>query len=186
MKFFWMLRALLLKLFCGRFGLFSYIGKPCYLYGLRRFNFGERVRIYPNARIEAYNSANLVIECNVSIGQNLHLTCAEMVYIGTGVTISANVFISDVNHTFLDSSAHVMDQPLQISPTTIGSNSFIGYGAIILPGTSLGKFCIVGANSVVKGVFDDYSMLAGSPARVIKQYDPDLRCWRKIDSNDNL
>lgn len=185
-KFLWMLRALALKLFCRRFGLFSYIGKPCYLSGLSHFDFGRRVRIYPNARIEAFHSSNLIIDNNVSIGQNLHLICVKKVMIGANTTISANVYISDVNHTFSDMSTHVMSQPLDILMTSVGENSFIGYGVAILPGSTLGRGCIVGANSVVKGVFPDYCMLTGSPAKIIKRYDLSNHCWKKTDINGNF
>ena len=50
----------------------------------------------------------------------------------------------------------------------IGEDSFIGAGCIILPGSKIGKFCIVGAGAVVKGNFEDYSVIVGSPARKIK------------------
>lgn len=50
---------------------------------------------------------------------------------------------------------------------SIGSNSFIGAGAIILPGTGIGKSCIIGAGAVVKGIVEDYSIVVGNPARKI-------------------
>ncbi|WP_324035430.1 acyltransferase [Aeromonas caviae] len=160
----------------------SYIGRPIYLSGLKFFHFGNKVRIYPNARIEAFKNSQFIIEDNVSIGQGLHLICAREVTIGTGTTISANVFISDVDHTFDNIDFHVMQQPLKIAKTYIGPNSFIGYGAVILPGTQLGASCVVGANSVVKGVFGDYCMLAGSPARIIKRYHIEEKCWKRTDA----
>ena len=60
---------------------------------------------------------------------------------------------------------------------TIGSDVFLGLNAIILPGTRIGDGCIVGAGSVVKGVFPAGSVLAGVPARVL--YDTD----RYLQSN---
>ncbi len=50
---------------------------------------------------------------------------------------------------------------------TIGENSFIGAGAIVLPGSVIGKNCIIGAGTVVKGSVDAYSIVAGNPAKVI-------------------
>ena len=49
----------------------------------------------------------------------------------------------------------------------IGQNSFIGAGAILLPGTIIGKSCIIGAGSVVKGNVPDYAIVVGNPAKVI-------------------
>ena len=53
---------------------------------------------------------------------------------------------------------------------TIGDGSWIGAGAVVLPGAQIGKHVAIGANSVVTGVIPDYCVAVGSPARVIKQY----------------
>lgn len=52
----------------------------------------------------------------------------------------------------------------------IGENCMIGMNSVILPGAILEKHCVVGANSVVSGVFDDYSVIVGTPAKVVKKY----------------
>lgn len=49
----------------------------------------------------------------------------------------------------------------------VGENSFIGAGAIVLPGTTIGKNCIIGAGAVIKGTVEDYSIMAGNPAKRI-------------------
>lgn len=49
--------------------------------------------------------------------------------------------------------------------------SFIGAGAIILPGIKIGKYCIIGAGAVVKGDIPDYSIVIGNPAKIIKRTD---------------
>lgn len=50
---------------------------------------------------------------------------------------------------------------------SIDDYSFIGAGAIILPGSNIGKYCIVGAGAVVKGEIEDYSIVIGNPAKKI-------------------
>lgn len=55
------------------------------------------------------------------------------------------------------------------APVEIGDNCFIGANSIILKGTKLGKNCVVGAGSVVHGVWPDNSILAGNPAKLIKE-----------------
>ncbi|MCU8031124.1 acyltransferase [Shewanella sp. SM73] len=185
MKFIWMLRAITYKLFFGSFGLISYIGQPIYISGVKNIFFGKRVRIYPHSRIESLGG-KIQIGDNVSIGQNLHLICKLNVFIGDKTTISANVFISDVDHEYVNINVHIMEQVLNSKETVIGENCFIGYGCVILPGTILGKQCIVGANSVVKGVFPDYCVVAGSPARIIKRYDPIDALWKKTDILGNF
>ncbi|MDR3548197.1 MAG: DapH/DapD/GlmU-related protein, partial [Candidatus Pacebacteria bacterium] len=52
----------------------------------------------------------------------------------------------------------------------IGDGSFIGYGAVILPNVRIGKRAVIGANSVVTHDVPDFSVVAGSPAKVIRTY----------------
>lgn len=54
-------------------------------------------------------------------------------------------------------------------PISIGSNSFIGARASLLPGSSVGDNCIIGACAVVKGHIPDNSVAVGCPANVIKK-----------------
>lgn len=51
------------------------------------------------------------------------------------------------------------------APVRIGAYSFIGAGAMILPGTTLGRGCLVSAGAVVSGAFPDFSMIRGNPAK---------------------
>lgn len=66
-------------------------------------------------------------------------------------------------------------------PVTIGNNVFIGTKAIILKGTTIGDNCIIGAGSVVKGVFPEGVVIAGNPAKVIctvkEFYEKNLSKW---------
>lgn len=53
------------------------------------------------------------------------------------------------------------------NPVIIKESSFIGAGAIVLPGSIIGKNCIIGAGAVVKGNIEDYSIIVGNPAKKI-------------------
>lgn len=180
-KIIWMVRAIFYKVFMKEFGLLSYLGRPCYFSGFNNFSFGKKVRIYPNARIESLGGL-VEIGNDVSIGQNLHLISTSHVSIGDNTTISSNVFISDVDHEYEQVNIHIMKQGLVTKSTFIGNNCFLGYGCVILPGTNLGTQTIVGANSVVKGHFPDFCVIAGSPAKIIKRYDFDRGFWAKTDA----
>lgn len=53
--------------------------------------------------------------------------------------------------------------------TTIGNDVWIGQGAMILPGATIGSGCIIGAQSVVSGTIPPYSIVAGNPAKIVRQ-----------------
>lgn len=180
LKYVWALRALIYKPFFYTIGNMSYIGKPCFLSGTRLISIGEKDRIFPGIRMEAIEGGRIIIGNNVAIEQNVHIIShSASLKIGNDTTISANVFISNVNHIYDDIHKSVMDQGIQKQETIIGDGCFIGYGAVILPGTILGNHCIIGANSVVKGKYPSNSVIVGAPGRVVKQYNDKQEEWRK-------
>jgi acetyltransferase-like isoleucine patch superfamily enzyme len=79
-----------------------------------------------------------------------------------------NVYITDQNHGYEDIEAPIGIQDPEDDPVVIGSGSWIGSGAVVLPGARLGKNCVVAANSVVRGEFPSYSVVAGVPAKVVR------------------
>jgi len=183
----WILRGLLYKPFFGRFTMPSYIGQPTFIQNFQRIFIHKKVRIFPGARMEVINpSASIHIKSDVSIGQNFHIISGSELIIGQNTTISANVFITNVDHEFRQIEKHILNQPLLIKETRIGENCFIGYGAVIQAGTTLGKQCIVGANAVVRGNFPDFTVIAGVPARIIKRYDFTSQTWKKTDTKGNF
>lgn len=179
-KVLWGGRALSYKLIFGKFKLFGYIGRPVFILSPSKAFISERVRIFPGLRMEIHGAGEVHIDRNVSIGQNLHLTCRGRLKIGEGTVISGNVMITDIDHEYQDIEKPILDQPHVVLPTAIGQNCFIGYGVCIQAGTTLGRHCIVGANSVVRGNFPNYSVIAGVPAKVIKQYNPDSKVWESL------
>jgi acetyltransferase-like isoleucine patch superfamily enzyme len=184
-KIFWILRGFVYKIFLGKFSLPSYIGNPIFIGNFKRIFIGKRVRIFPGARIEVVDkNSSIVFEDNISIGQNLHIISGgeQELRIGRDTTFSANVFMTNIDHKYDEINKHILEQSLVNSKTQIGENCFIGYGAVIQAGTILGKQCIVGANSVVRGTFPDYSVIVGTPARVVKRYDEKSKKWKKTNN----
>lgn len=179
-KFFWILRAILYKSIFGKFGTISYIGKPLYLHNIKNVFIGNKVRIFPGARIETHNFGKIIIEDDVAIGQNFHITSASELIIRKKVTISGNVFITNIDHEYQQIGKHIMEQKFIVKDTIIGENCFIGYGVAIQAGTKLGKHCIVGTNSVVRGEFPDYCVIVGSPAKIVKKYNLKTKIWERV------
>ena len=56
----------------------------------------------------------------------------------------------------------------------IGAGTWIGHGAIVLPGTTIGRHVVVAAGSVVRGTVEDHAVVGGSPARVLRRFEPGL------------
>ena len=181
-KLFWAFRGLRYKLIFGRFGNLSYIGKPISIIGKRNIFIGNRVRIYPGIRMEAANGGSITIEDNTAIAQNFHITSdAENLIIGSNSTILGNVCITNIDHDYHDIKKHVLEQKRIIRTTRIGENCFIGFGSVILAGSTLGNNCVVGANSVVRGNFPDYCVIVGAPAKVVKRYNPVSNEWERTE-----
>lgn len=103
------------------------------------------------------------------IGRYSFISARQSIVIEKSVLLAPNVFISDHSHEYHNTRSPILDGgTTKPQPVRIGEGSWIGINAVILPGTQIGKHCIVGANSVVKGSFPDYSLIAGTPARRIR------------------
>jgi acetyltransferase-like isoleucine patch superfamily enzyme len=94
------------------------------------------------------------------------------VVIGDDVMTGPSCYVTDQNHVYSDPSTPVGQQWPAEDPVEIGSGSWLGAGAVILPGTRLGRNTVVGAGAVVRGEFPDHAVLAGVPAKLIRRYDP--------------
>lgn len=147
------------------------VGRKCVI---GRFAVFNAVREYAGKR---YNP-RIVLKDNVYIGGYSQLHCMDSLILDSGVVLSEHVYISDIAHGFDPEKGLILEQELESKgPVYIGENTFIGYGVSVLPGVSLGKHCIVGTRSVVTRSFPDYSMVAGSPARLIKKYCLETKTW---------
>lgn len=88
--------------------------------------------------------------------------------IGDDVWTGHHVYITDQNHGFEDPTRPVSEQLQPERPVRIGRGSWIGHGAVILPGSQIGRNVVIGANSVVSGEIPDGAVAVGAPARVIR------------------
>jgi acetyltransferase-like isoleucine patch superfamily enzyme len=106
------------------------------------------------------------------IGRGSHLVGHWSIVLGDNIQIGPNVYITDQNHTYRDPDAPIGWQAPKEEAVTIGSGSWIGTNAVILPGTTLGPNTTVAAGAVVRGSFPGHVLLAGVPATVRRHYDP--------------
>lgn len=108
----------------------------------------------------------LIIGDNVTIGRYDMITVKSRMTIGSNTIMGAFVQIIDHNHSFA-LGVPIREQLAEIKDVTIGEDCWIGTGAKILCGVTLGTGCVIGANAVVTHDVPPYSIAAGVPARVI-------------------
>ncbi|MGO9083561.1 MAG: acyltransferase [Streptosporangiaceae bacterium] len=106
------------------------------------------------------------------IGRGSHIVAHLSIEIGDDVFTGPNIYVTDQNHSYADSEQPVGRQWPVNSAVRIGSGCWIGAGAIVLPGSVLGRNVVVAAGSVVRGKFADHCVVAGVPARVVREYLP--------------
>lgn len=100
----------------------------------------------------------------------------DRIEIGDNVLIGGNCKIIDNDFHPLQAEKRLNQKPdvIKKAPIVIGDGCFIGANSIILKGTALGKNCVVGAGSVVHGIFPDNVIIAGNPAKIIKEIEEGL------------
>ena len=115
----------------------------------------------------------LEIGDNVSIGEYSHITCANKITIGNGVLTGRFVLITDNAHgkcTNEDSDIAPLQRNIYSKgEVIIKENVWIGDKATILPGVTIGKGAVIAANAVVTKDVPDYTIVAGVPAKIVKQ-----------------
>lgn len=126
---------------------------------------GDRVRI--DSRAELHSDGSLTIGSDAYIGTGSIIVAAERITIGNDALIAAYVTIRDQDHRSRSGDTPYRLQGLETSPIAIGNNVWIGTGAVILKGTTVGDNCVIGANSVVTRALAKNTRAAGSPARPI-------------------
>jgi acetyltransferase-like isoleucine patch superfamily enzyme len=106
------------------------------------------------------------------IGRGTHIVAHEEIKIDDDVYTGPYVYITDQNHGYTDPHVPIGRQWPTNAAVSIGAGSWLGAGAIVLPGAVIGRNVVVAAGSVVRGRVPDHSVVAGVPAKVIRSYVP--------------
>ncbi|MCJ7602646.1 MAG: acyltransferase [Desulfobulbaceae bacterium] len=99
--------------------------------------------------------------------ENCIIGCNERIDIGENVMIASAVSIRDTNHVHSDTSKPMKNQGIITSPIIIEDDVWIGHGAVILKGVTLGRGSIIAASAVVTKNVSPYSIVGGIPAKII-------------------
>lgn len=150
--------------------------KPFMAYGYRNKidgKFYKKTRIGSNVKL--VEKKKIDIKDSVWVGYNCHLDGIGGITIQEGVNIASHTCI--YTHSSQNSirllGKNFIEIPAEerigyiLEPVKIDEYTFIGTSCVILPGTTIGKGCIIGAGSVVKGDFPDYSIVVGNPAKIV-------------------
>ena len=118
-----------------------------------------------------YNQLTVVCPKNVKIGKNVTVMNGALMMSAGGITIEDNVLIA-ANVQLISNNHDPYDRyVITCKPILIKEGAWVGAGATILPGVTVGKHAIIGANSVVSKDVPDYAVAVGTPAKVIKYLD---------------
>jgi serine acetyltransferase len=114
-------------------------------------------------------SRALVIGDRCVIGLRTGIAAHESIEIGNDVWFGQDVFVTDANHGMDDPLLPIGPQLGEHRPVRIGDGSWIGHGAVVLPGVTIGRHAVVAAGAVVVTDVPDRCVAGGVPAKVIKK-----------------
>ena len=104
------------------------------------------------------------------IGRGSHIVAHQRIEIGDDVWTGPYVYITDQNHGYADPNTPIGRQVPVNRTVTIGSGSWLGAGAIVLPGARIGRNVVIAAGSVVRGEVPDHCVAAGVPAKIVREH----------------
>lgn len=132
----------------------------------RRFSLGDY------SVVESFSCINnavgdVVIGDHTRIG--LHNTVIGPVTIGNHVNLAQGITVTALNHNFAGKGLRIDEQGVTTTPVTIGDDIWIGANAVILPGVTIGNHSVVAAGAVVTKDVPPHTLVAGVPAKKIKE-----------------
>ncbi|TAF56189.1 MAG: acyltransferase [Oscillatoriales cyanobacterium] len=150
----------------------------------KNVNIGRYATIFcdtPKGKLSIDDSTNIGISTivktyggSISIGRNCSINPFSVVYGHGGVVIQDNVRIAShvvivpSNHIFEDRDTLIVDQGLSKKGITIEEDVWIGSGATVLDGCTIGRGSVIAAGAVVTKSFPPYSIIAGIPGKLIR------------------
>jgi lipopolysaccharide O-acetyltransferase len=151
----------------------SIVDRPIWVYGSHQIAIGDWSMILHGCSMSVEapgwgrQAPVLSIGDRVGIRPYCTLSAAESIVIEDDVIIGAFSSVIDSDHTFSMGRPNVMHNPIVSSPVRIGRGTWLAERVAVLRGADIGRCCIIGANSVVRGSIPDYSIAVGAPARVV-------------------
>jgi acetyltransferase-like isoleucine patch superfamily enzyme len=135
-----------------------------------RLEVGEHTLLEPGVWITAPGDARIRIGSGCFFNLGVMVAAQELVEIGDHCMFANGCFITDGNHRFDDPDVPVPWQGFTSKgPTRIGDNVWAGANVVITSGVTIGRRCVIGANSVVTQDLPDFTIAAGVPAKPVRR-----------------
>lgn len=163
---------------------------PMRIFGAKYCHFADGAVVQYGSYIVALREFEeapiLKVGARTMIGNHSHIVVTRRVEFGEGVLTADRLFIADNRHTFEDPDTPIRDQGLtQLAPVRIGDGTWIGEN-VCISGASIGRQCVIAANSVVTRDIPDLCVAAGAPARIVKRYCETRRGWYRTGSEGDF
>ena len=155
------------------FGENAIVHRPGSVFGAHQIAIGDNTLIlggcYLSVETPAWERPAPVLSIGDRVGIRPYcmISASEQITIENDVIIGAFSSVIDSDHTFAEGRPNVMHNPVRTAPIRIGRGTWLAERVAVLRGSTIGRCCIVGANSVVRGDLPDYSIAAGAPARIV-------------------
>lgn len=159
-------RARLLAFRGARIGAKVRVGTQCRFERPWCVTLGERAVVEDDVCIKVTTDGAAVrIGAFAFVGRGTQIDASQEVVVGDHALIAPGCFVTDHSHKFANSRKRIDEQGCEEKPVRIGDDAWLGTGAIILMGVTIGDGAIVGAGSVVRHSVPEREIHAGVPAR---------------------
>lgn len=154
---------------------FSFLGenvifeKGVLVFHPQNIRIGNNVYVGHNTILKGYHQNEMLIGDHTWIGQNCFFHSAGGIRIGKAVGIGPYVKIISSSHKNDDLSLPILFHELVFKEVVIEDGADLGIGTIVLPGVTIGEGSVVGAGSVITRDIPPFHIVAGVPAKIIKE-----------------
>ncbi len=134
-----------------------------------RVFLGDGVYVGHQTILKGYHAGDLRIGDGTWIGQQCFFHAAGDLTIGRDVGVGPGVKIITSAHEEAGRDVPILHAPIRFAPVVIEDDADLGVGSVILPGVTVGRGAQVGAGAVVTRDVPAYAVVAGNPARVLRE-----------------
>lgn len=139
------------------------------LHGTGRIELGERLHVYPGQYWETREQGRLRLGDGVVLSRGVHLVAYAGLEIGAGSMIGEYASLRDANHIRgAEGISSLRDSGHEARPIRLGREVWIGRGAVVLAGVTIGDGAVVAANAVVTRDVPAGAVVGGVPARPLQ------------------